>query len=46
MPELIIASNEIRSLCKMQQYDAIKAMVPIAVFEYITENQLWKYPTN
>jgi len=46
MPELIIASNEIRSLCKMQQYDAIKAMVPNAVFEYITENQLWKCPTN
>ncbi|MBQ7863311.1 MAG: nicotinate-nucleotide adenylyltransferase [Lachnospiraceae bacterium] len=46
MPELIIASNEIRSFSKMQQYDAIKEMVPNAVFEYITENQLWKCPTN
>lgn len=46
MQELIIASNEIRSFCKMQQYDAIKAMIPNTVFEYITENQLWKCPMN
>jgi len=46
MPELIISSNEIRSLCKMQQYDAIKSMVPGAVFEYIMEQKLWKCPMN
>ena len=46
MQELIIASNEIRSFCKMQQYDAIKAMIPNTVFKYITENQLWKCPMN
>jgi len=46
MPELVISSNEIRSLCKIQQYDAIKTMVPETVFRYITEHKLWKCPMN
>jgi nicotinate-nucleotide adenylyltransferase len=46
MPELVISSNEIRSLCKIKNYDAIKSMVPEAVLGYIMENELWKYPMN
>ncbi len=46
MSEHVISSNEIRSLCKMQQYDAIKPMVPQAVYQYITEHKLWKCQTN
>ena len=46
MPELIISSNEIRSYCKKQQYDAIQPMVPESVFQYIVEQELWKCPIN
>ena len=46
MPEMVISSNEIRSLCKNVQYDAIKTMVPEAVFRYITEHELWKLQVN
>lgn len=46
MPQLVISSNEIRSLCKEQQYNTVKTMVPKSVFEYITEKQLWKCPMN
>ena len=46
MPELVISSNEIRSLCKVKHYEAINTMVPETVFRYITENELWKYPMN
>ena len=46
MPELIISSNEIRSYCKMQNYDAIQPMVPESVFQYIMEQELWKCPMN
>jgi len=46
MPELVISSNEIRSYCKIQQYDVIRDMVPEAVYHYIMEHELWKFPTN
>lgn len=46
MPELIISSNEIRSYCKMQNYDTIQPMVPESVFQYIMEQELWKCPMN
>lgn len=42
MPELVISSNAIRSFCKMQQYTAIQALVPEAVYQYILEHELWK----
>lgn len=46
MPELVISSNAIRTFCKNQQYGEIKELVPEAVYRYITEHQLWKYPMN
>jgi len=44
MPELVISSNAIRTFCKTKQYNIIKTMVPEAVYKYITEHELWKYP--
>lgn len=46
MPEMVISSNAIRNFCKNQQYGEIKELVPPAVYQYITEHQLWKYLTN
>lgn len=46
MPELVIASSEIRGLCTGQQYDAVKELVPKAVLQYIMEHELWKCPMN
>lgn len=46
MPELVISSNKIRSLCNMQQYEEVQTMVPEPVFRYIVENKLWKCPMN
>ena len=42
MPELVISSNAIRSYCKLMQYEAVQAMVPEAVYQYILEHELWK----
>lgn len=42
MPELVISSNAIRSYCKIQQYNAIQALVPESVYQYILEHELWK----
>ncbi len=46
MPELVIASSEIRGLCTGQQYDVVKELVPEAVLQYIMEHELWKCPMN
>ena len=46
MPEMIIASNQIRVYCTKQQFDKVSEMVPEEVLQYIMEQELWKCPTN
>lgn len=42
MPELNISSNEIRNLCKTDQYDSIKNLVPEPVLNYLISQRLYK----
>ena len=44
MPDMAISSNEIRTFCVNGQYKKVKALVPKKVYEYIMEQELWKYP--
>ena len=46
MPEFVVSSNGIRSLCASQQYKKVKEMVPEQVLHYIMEQELWKCQEN
>lgn len=42
MPELIISSQQIRALCKQEQFDSIQKFLPQKVSDYIKEHALYR----